>query len=83
MDTKALANATIAGTVLQLVMVVSGHFVPFIALHVFMWGGMGISALAGFLYGRGVEGTWRRRNRRRGCGRGLRGDRHRGLGRPG
>jgi hypothetical protein len=56
MDTKALANATIAGTVLQLVMVVSGHFVPFIALHVFMWGGMGISALAGFLYGRGVRG---------------------------
>ena len=56
MDTKALANATIAGTVLQLVMVVSGHFVPFIALHVFMWGGMGISALAGFLYGRGVAG---------------------------
>ena len=54
MNTKALANATIAGTVLQLVMVVSGHFVPFIALHVFMWGGMGISALAGFLYGRGV-----------------------------
>jgi hypothetical protein len=56
MDSKALRNATIVGTVLQLAMVVSGRFVPFIALHVFMFGGMGISALAGLLYGRGVSG---------------------------
>jgi hypothetical protein len=49
---KALQRATIVGTPLQLAMVVLGHFFPFIALHVFMFGGMAISALAGLLYTR-------------------------------
>jgi hypothetical protein len=54
MNSKALQNATLLGTVLQVAMVTAGHFVPFIAMHVFMFGGMGISAIAGFVYGRGV-----------------------------
>jgi hypothetical protein len=52
LNTKALQTATMIGTVLQIAMVLAGHFVPYIALHVFMFGGMGISLLAGFLYGR-------------------------------
>ena len=55
-DNKALLNATLIGTVLQLAMVVAGHVVPYIALHVFMFGGMAISALAGVLYGWGPVG---------------------------
>ena len=49
---KALQGALVIGTVLQVAMVVAGHFVPFVALHVFALGGMAISALAGLVYGR-------------------------------
>jgi hypothetical protein len=49
---KALQSALVIGTALQVAMVVAGHFVPFVALHVFMFGGMAISALAGVVYGR-------------------------------
>ena len=52
LNSKSLVTAALIGTALQLAMVIAGHFVPFIALHVFMFGGMGISALAGLLYGR-------------------------------
>jgi hypothetical protein len=52
LNTKALQTATIIGTVLQLAMIVAGHFSPWIAMNLFMFGGMGISALAGLLYGR-------------------------------
>ncbi len=55
-DTKSLWTATIIGTVLQLAMVIAGHYEPFIANKVFMFGGMGISALAGLLCGRGAVG---------------------------
>jgi hypothetical protein len=53
---KALQSSLVVGTVLQVVMVVAGHFVPFVALHVFMFGGMAISALAGIVYGRAAAG---------------------------
>ena len=52
-DRNALLRATVVGTVIQVAMVVIGHFVPWVALHVFMFGGMTISAIAGFLYARG------------------------------
>ncbi len=55
-DRKALVSATATGTVLQFVMVVAGHFIPFVALHVFALGGMAISLLAGALYGRPAFG---------------------------
>jgi hypothetical protein len=51
-DVKALQNATLLGTVLQLAMIVAGHFSPWVAMNVFMIGGMTISAIAGLLYAR-------------------------------
>jgi hypothetical protein len=55
LDITSLRRATIIGTLLQIAMVVAGHFDAFVAEHVFMFGGMAISALAGFLYGRGSK----------------------------
>ena len=49
-DPKILLRAFIVGTVLQIIMVVLGHFVPWVVLHVFMFGGMMISATAAYLY---------------------------------
>ena len=49
-DLGILLRAFVVGTVLQIVMVVLGHFVPWVALHVFMFGGMMISATAAYLY---------------------------------
>jgi len=43
--------ASAIGTVLQLAMVIAGHFVPAVAA-LFAIGGMAISAIAGVLYGR-------------------------------
>ena len=54
-DPKTLQRVLLVGTVLQVAMVVAGHFVPFVALHVFALGGMAISALAGILYGRAAS----------------------------
>ncbi|HEY1707789.1 MAG TPA: hypothetical protein VGG10_05955 [Rhizomicrobium sp.] len=52
LDTKGLLTATAIGTVLQLAMIVAGHISPWVALNVFMLGGMTISALAGLVYAR-------------------------------
>jgi hypothetical protein len=51
----AFRNATIIGTLLQLAMVVSGHWVEFIKMNVFAIGGMLISALAGVIYARSAR----------------------------
>lgn len=58
-DRNALIRATAIGTVLQLAMVLSGHYVPAIAL-LFAPIGVGISLIAGLLYGRwaGPNGAW-------------------------
>lgn len=48
-------NATIVGTVLQLAMVLSGHWVEVIKLRGFAAGGMLISAVAGVLYARAAR----------------------------
>jgi hypothetical protein len=53
-DAKVLQRSTIVGTVLQLVMVIAGHFVPWVRDNVFMFGGMLISGVAGLLYARDV-----------------------------
>lgn len=59
LEKDALIRATALGTVLQVAMVVSGHFIPAIAL-LFAPLGVGISLLAGLLYGRwaGPKGAW-------------------------
>ena len=45
-----LQRALIVGTILQIAMIVLGHFVPFVRIHVFTFGGMMISGIAGYLY---------------------------------
>ena len=52
----ALVVATLIGTALQLVMVVTGHFVPAVAA-MFAIGGMAISGIAGFVYARRARTT--------------------------
>ncbi len=51
MTNRALVNAALVGTVLQVAMVVAGHSVPAVA-SLFAVGGMGISLVAGLLYAR-------------------------------
>jgi len=55
MDRNALVRATAVGTVLQLAMVVTGHFVPAVAA---LFGPLGvtISLVAGLLYARAAGG---------------------------
>jgi hypothetical protein len=52
---RALWRATLVGTVLQVGMVVGGHYAPAIA-RLYAPGGMLISALAGWLFGRLTAG---------------------------
>ena len=59
-DRRALLGATLVGTVCQVAMVILGHFIPWIALHVFMFGGMMISATVGYLYAQDVGNGYRR-----------------------
>jgi len=47
-----LQRATTVGTVLQITMVVLGHYIPWIRDNLFMFGGMLISGVAGLLYAR-------------------------------
>jgi hypothetical protein len=57
MNRNALILATLIGTVLQLAMVVSGHFVPAVK-GAFMWGGLSLSLVAGLIYGVRARGSW-------------------------
>jgi hypothetical protein len=56
-DRSNLIRATLTGTVLQVAMVVAGHYVPVIAQDWFAIGGTGISLLAGLIYATGARGT--------------------------
>ena len=58
LDVSRLRLAGPVGTLLQLAMVIAGHFIPAIAQHGFAIGGMIISAIAGFLYSRGDRSSW-------------------------
>ena len=57
MNRSALIRATLIGTVLQLAMVIAGHYVAAIA-GMFAIGGMLISLVAGLLYVRAARGGW-------------------------
>ena len=57
MNRKALINATVIGTVLQLIMVLAGHWVPAVA-NLFAIVGILISLVAGLLYARAAKGSW-------------------------
>ena len=54
MDRKAWLVATAWGTAAQLALVISGHFISFVADYLFAFGGMAISFVAGLIYGRRV-----------------------------
>lgn len=58
MNRKALVNAILIGTALQLAMIVAGHFVPYVKDHVFMFGGLTLSLVAGLIYGYAAKGSW-------------------------
>ena len=59
MDRQALLRATTIGTVLQVIMVVAGHYLPALRDPGFAIGGMALSALAGWLFARATPGsTW-------------------------
>lgn len=57
MNRKALIYATAIGTVLQLAMVLVGHWVPAVA-NLFAVIGILISLVAGVLYARAAKGSW-------------------------
>ncbi|HEY4275299.1 MAG TPA: hypothetical protein VGM68_07435 [Rhizomicrobium sp.] len=57
MNKDSLITATSIGLVLQLAMVVGGHYVPMIKEN-FAIGGMLISLVAGLLYARKTLGSW-------------------------
>lgn len=50
MDRKALLIAALTGLIAQLVMVVAGHFIPFVADNLFAVSGVAISMAAGAIY---------------------------------
>lgn len=56
-QTTAFRDSLIVGVVLQLLMVLCGHWIEFIKLNVFAIGGMAISLLAGVLYARRARAT--------------------------
>jgi len=58
MQRNALVFATVVGLVLQLAMVVGGHYTPAVK-ELFAFGGMGFSLVAGLLYvWFAVKGSW-------------------------
>jgi hypothetical protein len=57
-DERLLGRATFVGIVLQVAMVVLGHFITWIQTNVFMLGGMFISGVAGLLYSRDLNRGW-------------------------
>ncbi|HTI67799.1 MAG TPA: hypothetical protein VL460_09685 [Caulobacteraceae bacterium] len=52
MDRKALQVAAVTGAVAQVLLVLAGHFVVFIADNLFALGGLAIAAAAGVIYAR-------------------------------
>lgn len=59
MNTRALRAAVGIGFIAQLVMVIAGHYVPFIKNNVFAIGGMLISLAAGWVYAKAAVQGWR------------------------
>ncbi len=58
MNRPALVRATVIGTLLQLAMVIIGHLAPALQDPGFAIGGMGFSALAGWLFARRDGDGW-------------------------
>ena len=58
MDKQSVILATAIGLILQLIMVVAGHYMPAIKEKGFAVGGMLISLIAGVIYFRLAAGGW-------------------------
>ena len=56
---RILQRATTVGILLQVTMVVLGHYIVWIADNVFLFGGMFISGVAGLLYARDLDRGWK------------------------
>jgi hypothetical protein len=50
-DTPLLRRVAIIGLAVQLLLSLTGHFFPWVAIHLFMFGRMMISASVGYFYG--------------------------------
>jgi hypothetical protein len=57
MDRSALIYATGVGLVLQVLMVLTGHFLPPVKV-LYAGGGMGLSLVAGMLFAERARGSW-------------------------
>jgi hypothetical protein len=51
LDARLVLRAALAGTTMQLVLTAAGHFSPWVAIHLFLFGRAMLSATAGYLYG--------------------------------
>ncbi|HEY1313055.1 MAG TPA: hypothetical protein VGE92_04220 [Steroidobacteraceae bacterium] len=57
MNTQPLVTATLIGTILQIGMVLAGHWIPAVQ-GAFMFGGLGLSCIAGAIYELRARGSW-------------------------
>ncbi|HEX4534661.1 MAG TPA: hypothetical protein VH000_10550 [Rhizomicrobium sp.] len=57
-NTQIFLRAAVACTVMQIVMVAAGHFIPWVVQNIFTFGGMMISATAGYLYSQDLDKGW-------------------------
>ena len=58
MNTRLILTTVAVATLVQLAMVIAGHYVPVIKNNVFALGGMAISLAAGLAYARLAGGGW-------------------------
>jgi hypothetical protein len=58
MNMRLIVIKIAAGAVVQIAMVVAGHFAPYIKDNLFAVGGMAISLIAGFAYARLAASGW-------------------------
>ena len=58
-DTKILKRAMLVGAVFELLLVVAGHFQPWLRAHFLLFGCMMIAGVAGLLYARDLAGGFR------------------------
>ena len=59
-DGRILQRATTVGILLQITMVVLGHYIAWVANNVFLFGWIFIAGVAGLLYARDLDRGWKR-----------------------
>lgn len=51
LDARLVLRCALAGTILQLILAGTGHFLPWVGIQLFLFGRAMLSATAGYLYG--------------------------------